>query len=1014
MSGGRRRASLRAPLRRAGVLALLAAGLLAGGAGGAAAQVGRPRPSRPPRPAPSARDTTARRDTTKQDTTQLVKWAPEDSVMKALLEREGYVTTRYQGNRVVFQAQSHDLVLQGDAAVGREKTVLVGDTVFYNDSTDLVRAVGPRVVLRDPARGEDVVARGYVTYNIAERRATASNVTTAVTSGEQWFVTARRTGILAADSSTAQETGLYARGGSLTTCDDSIPDYHFQAKEIKVVQGRILVARPAVLYIADVPVAWLPFVFQDLRKGRRSGMLTPRFGLADVVRNSPTYRRHIDNLGYYFALSDYADASIALDWLSGARPRGTGDLPGWTRVNGQLRYAWRDRFLSGGMSLSQQWMRDGRSNLALSWQHSQDFSQSSRLSMDVNYVTSTQLQRQTSLNAYQAMATIQSRLNYTQKVGPAQIAFGGSQRQYPGRAERDVDLPTLNVSTGPLNLASWLVWTPSLGITNSRQLHQDQFGRLSPRFRLDPLTGALDSAFVSPSTRSSSLNFGTPLRIFGFTWNNSFTVNDQTSDAPNFRDIVRVDAATGDTTRERRYFARTYLTAVDWQTSISLPQISQGRWNISPSVGIVNVDPGAFWVRSEMTGATFYHQSKRLQYGLSASPTFYGLFPGFLGFTRFRQSIQPQITYNFAPAAHVDTAYLRATNRQPGAETFSGIRQNQVTLRLSQTLEAKRRATGDSAAAEGGSKLKLLALDFDAISYNFERYRIARMRNPQARRSAGFATDNWGFGARSDLLPNFDLRVGYSLFQGSLTTDTARFAPYRTDITARFSMNQQSNPLSAIFRVFGRAVPSSAPALAHTPPTPEDSAAQRVADSPLAGASTRPTPEVIPPKTTGWSASIGFTSSRPRPVTGNNVVLLDPTAQCRQNYPFGSVAYQLCVDQATGQGTGGLAQTSAGGIYYQSPARENIDGNLTFALTPNWSAQWSTNYDFQLHQFANQSVTLRRELHDWNAVFSFIRAPNGNFSFHFFVALKAEPDLKFDYNRNTYRNNQGGTYSPYF
>ena len=45
-----------------------------------------------------------------------------------------------------------------------------------------------------------------------------------------------------------------------------------------------------------------------------------------------------------------------------------------------------------------------------------------------------------------------------------------------------------------------------------------------------------------------------------------------------------------------------------------------------------------------------------------------------------------------------------------------------------------------------------------------------------------------------------------------------------------------------------------------------------------------------------------------------------------------------------------------------------------------------------------------RELHDWRATFSFTQSPNGNFAFSFQIALTAEPDLKFNYNRGTYRS----------
>ena len=54
-----------------------------------------------------------------------------------------------------------------------------------------------------------------------------------------------------------------------------------------MISKNILVARPAVMYIADIPVLWLPFIFQDIRSGRRSGIIPPRIGFSDIVRNSP-------------------------------------------------------------------------------------------------------------------------------------------------------------------------------------------------------------------------------------------------------------------------------------------------------------------------------------------------------------------------------------------------------------------------------------------------------------------------------------------------------------------------------------------------------------------------------------------------------------------------------------------------------------------------------------------------------------------------------------------------------
>ena len=95
--------------------------------------------------------------------------------------------------------------------------------------------------------------------------------------------------------------------------------------------------------------------------------------------------------------------------------------------------------------------------------------------------------------------------------------------------------------------------------------------------------------------------------------------------------------------------------------------------------------------------------------------------------------------------------------------------------------------------------------------------------------------------------------------------------------------------------------------------------------------------------------------------------------------------------------------TTAGGSVIRYPGQMNVMFRTAFSLTEKWSESWETNYDLQLNQFGAQTISLARDLHDWRAVFGFTQAPNGNFSFTFFISLKAETDVKFNYNRNDYR-----------
>jgi hypothetical protein len=972
------------------------------------------RPVRPPTPPPAGApvrgavsvqpgapgaDSTAR-DSTRADR---VQWAEPDSVMAALLAREGYTVTRYQGDSVHFDARQRQLALEGSpAAVERAGSMLVGDTVIYDDSLDRVTVRGDTVVLRDPARGSDVVASGYLVYDLEERRGVVREVRTSTqTGGETWYLHGRGPSAVELPDSTGRgSASFYARGGEITSCNLTEPHYHFRSGEIKVVRDRVLIARPAILYIADIPVAWLPFIFQDLRSGRRSGILTPRFGVSDIVRNSPTYRRHIEDLGYYFNLGDYMDLELALDWRSGARPS-DGD-PGWMRYRAQWRYRWLDRFISGDLRTEYHTLRDGRKNTSVSLGHSQDFSQNTHLRADINYMTSTRVRQQTSTNPFEQLATIYSSLNYSTKMGPASLSLGGTQRQFPGQDQIDRSFPTFSLSTTPISPVSWLVWTPSLRVGNSEQLRLPRPGGIGFRYITRP-DGTADSVAVEGDRRQTTLSFDTPLRIFGFTWSNSFAVNDRENAYPQLVDYYRDVADT--TSRVTSVFARTYTTSVDWTTGFSLPPLAQGTWNLVPSVSIQNVDPGGgFLVRTELSGGDFVRQSKRLVYGVSASPTFFGLFPGIGPFSRFRHAISPTLSYGYSPRASVGDDFLRALGRS--REGYLGaLPQNSLSLGLNTNLEAKRRSDADSAAApEGGSKLRLLSLDFDGVGYDWERYRELRNRAAEAGRGSvpwyrGVTNSTFGWRATSELLPGFSFRTGYSLYEGNPLSDTARFKPFHTNTDINFSLDRNRNPLLALARVFGVAVPRAEPLAETTEPTVADTFAQRVSRQPIAGAYRRGDGTI--PTGQGWTASFNYSSSRQRPVTGGNVVEFDPEAACA-GFVRGTPSFDRCVEQETAAFAPD-DETDRSTTILRSPPTRSLQSAISFNVTPLWAMSWSTTYDLVRSEFASHIVSLQRDMHDWRAVFAFTQAANGNFAFNFFIALKAEPDLKFDYNRNTYR-----------
>jgi hypothetical protein len=977
-------------LRRA-ALALL---LLVGSATLAAAQIIPRLPgARPGPPGPVRRDSTA-------DSTR-AKFLPLDSIGERLLRMEGYNPTRYSGDTAFLNAERKSLDLLAakklPAIVERDSTRTVSDSGIYYTQANRHVTMGGNYVITPPASsGQSEIKStrpGRVDYDFAGRSIRVTNASLPVNNGETWYMTFK-TARIDLDSADKKKQTVYLGSGDMTSCDDSIPDYTFVYKNAKKM-GNTIVAAPVLFKIKDVPVAWLPFIFTDQRPGRHSGILSPQFGLSDIVRNSPSYRRNVDHFGYYWAPNDYYDVASWIDWRSGSG--GTAVDPGWLRMNMDFNYKWLDRFMSGRIGAAYTHQFDGSDNKAVSWAHQEDFGRNNHLTTNVNFETNTAVHRENAMNAYTALGTIASQINYQSKIGPASVNIGATRKQYPGRQQIDQGIPSISLTTTAIGNERFS-WTPGFRFQRNDVLRLDQPGIGQYVYTVNA-AGLRDSSLAkNRSQTTTNIGFDSPITLFGWQLGNSFTLNQSRNDYPQQFDIY--DVVTGLKTDQRIYSA-TYRSDFDWTPTFTLPSLGHNRFNLTPGFSLSNVDPGPLFVASERTNGKYVSQTKRISFTVNASPTLYGLFPGFGPFQRIRHSINPTIGWSGAPPSEVSDEYLAALGRSK--KDYVGNRaQNQVTFGLSQTIEAKVGKKGDTLTGNE-EKLRLLSINFGSLTYDFER---AKGRSSKL---AGFTNDSWNYSINSGLLPGFEFSSNYSLFEGSTLSDTARFKPYLTGIQASMNFSRDQNPFALLARLFGRAVPE--PPKAGTTPTEtvqsNDMMARAIAAQPIAGTS-RGGDRYILPTTQGWRATFAFSRSSPRPPAGtNNVIDFDPNQRCLQLVgATDPILLATCEAQQLASPTTVVPVTSltAGAQAYRIPPTTSINSDIGFNLTPKWAAHWTTTYDVEHHQFASHIVQLQRELHDWRAIFGFTQSPNGNFSFNFTIALKAEQDIKFDYNRNTVRS----------
>jgi sec-independent protein translocase protein TatC len=914
--------------RRIGLILLLCLA----GAGAAEAQVpGQQR--RPPARADSLRDTTELgQDTTgvrpgqSLDTATARRmglptapsrsFAAPDSVITELMGRTGYQSTRYRSDSATVFVQEQRVFLRGKALTERRGSILEADTITYQRASCILDASGEPKLFD---RGQVLVGAG-IRYDTCIRRGVIKEALTNFTEGSTvWFLR----GNVSQDSSSNR---IYASHSEITSCDLPVPHYHFSAREVKWVSRSVLVARPVVLYVRDVPILWLPFIFQDMRPGRHSGILVPQFGFNDLVRPTRSYNRQISNIGYYWAPNDYLDFTGRLDWYSNRYVQ--------FGLGGQ--YNWLNRFMSGSVAFSQQQQTGGGSSMALRWDHQQTFNLSTSLNLDINYASNTSVIRRNAVDPLLNTQQITSSLNFSKRYGWGTVTLGGNRRQSLTDGSVQQLLPALTISPASIDLGSNITWSPGLSFTNNT----------STRTPLDSLIqvlpgGALDTIAQTGSSRVTAFNFDTPIRFGGFNWQNAVQVTDERSRGRETETIKVDDPSTPDPTDSvtvSRTFFGDFSSSIDWDTGINLPILFRGSWKLQPVLGIANSTSGTFALRNRNTGGDWVRQGKRFRFAVSASPTLFAFYPGLGLASRVRHSVSPSISWNYSPAASVNEAFARAI-AQPGQPLVLRSDPTQtLSVGLSQSFEAKAKTHRADTLSVEPRKSRVLSINTSSLSYDFE----------QAKKPGrtGWVTDQMTNSFLSDLLPQFTLSLTHDLWRGEVGTDTAKFVPFLSSVSASFGISDNTlRTIGSIFGLGGQAKPGG------------DKVPGYVGDTGRRKTSFYNTGQI--PFSGGgrsFSANFNYTLSRTRPVPG-----IEP-----------------------------------------SPTQQSLGFSTNFSPTPFWSLSWTSQFNITDSKFESQVVRLERQLHEWRAGFNFVRNANGNFAFYFSIYLTDLPDLKFDYNQTTF------------
>jgi len=112
-------------------------------------------------------------------------------------------------------------------------------------------------------------------------------------------------------------------------------DYYFKVRKGKIIPGGKIISGLTNMFIADVPTpVGVPFAYFPSSQTKESGFIIPSIGESNLRGY------YIQNGGYYLALSDYFDFTIA-DYYTNGSYGFRGDLNTMCAINIEENFSFR-------------------------------------------------------------------------------------------------------------------------------------------------------------------------------------------------------------------------------------------------------------------------------------------------------------------------------------------------------------------------------------------------------------------------------------------------------------------------------------------------------------------------------------------------------------------------------------------------------------------------------------------------------------------------------------------------
>ena len=609
-----------------------------------------------------------------KDTTE-VNWMNDTS---------GVDTIEYRAVDLVYDVDKSTFNLNNSAQLKYRTATLDADTIWFDQENSVLAASGDPI-LRETKNPS--LSGMRLKYNMKSRIGEIYYATTYQDNQQLNGMEVRR----------LPDQRIQIARGDFSTCNDSTHQhFYFYGRRMVVKPKETITARPVVLNIADVPVAVLPMIVAPLKSGRKSGILTPKFG-GDQVQGY-----YMSNLGFYYAPNDYWDATVKGDIIEGEEARFERST-----LTGEVRYKLR-YVLEGNVSYTSYLEEFDMANSGydIRFSHNQNLTPDGKhtLSGSGSFVSSQSVRKDNALDAETILnQQANAQMTYSGKFG--------TNKSLTVKVRQDHNLVTDMMQ---------------------REIPDIQYRMSGPLFNFD--IDEDEEAYDDHSIASY-------LEKFNYSFNNRF----------NFY-TVRAQDTVNEVDTTAKYVGYTGTYSLDYSMRV-LRVI-----NLTPRADFTGFWTGTSWRNPEDSliyrkrymsldpeHDTYGEAAYNHNYSVTADTKLYGIWVPEIGrFTGLRHVLSPSVSYTYAP--EIDTVKTFAPHPLLGQTPYQ-IEQKTVGFGLNNDFDIKYLKVVGRAAdttREDGS---------GAVE---DQYGNRRMLTTRHNVSYNFAADSLNF---SDITSSFGLQI---------------------------------------------------------------------------------------------------------------------------------------------------------------------------------------------------------------------------------------------------------------